>query len=108
MKLCIVILALTLAVSASAHQPLSEELISFVNENAATWTAAKNKFHSLPFKAVKQMLGVPLEHIGQKSRLPKRVHLVGDIPAQFDARTAWPNCPSIQEVFVESSLRYAF
>ena len=46
MKIFIVILTLTLAVSAIAlqHQPLSEELISYVNENAGTWTVIKEYF----------------------------------------------------------------
>ncbi len=84
MKPYLAFLTLVLVVSViDAYRPLTEELISFVNKNAGTWRAEKNKFHSLSFKAVKQMLGVPLEHIGKKSRLPKLAHLVGDIPGKL-------------------------
>jgi cathepsin B len=45
-------------------------------------------------------MGVPADHIGKPSSLPLREHVVNvnDIPDNFDSRTNWPNCQTIQEV----------
>lgn len=44
-------------------------------------------------------MGVPLSHIGKPSKLPQLENQDKiDLPDTFDARTQWPNCPSIQEV----------
>lgn len=80
-------------------KPLSQDMIDYVTKVGATWTAGPNKFNDWSLKSVKRLLGVPASHIGQPSRLPKLLHKVPTaLPDNFDARTNWPNCPSIAEV----------
>lgn len=79
--------------------PLTDEIVDFVNNLQTTWKAEKTKFHSMKLESFKRLLGVPLEHIGKPSKLEKLVHEnIRSIPDEFDSRTAWPNCPTIQEV----------
>ena len=106
MKFLVVLAALALAVAgksieeSKAFAPLSENMVNYINKVSTTWKAETNKFHSWSLESVKRLLGVPLSHIGKPSRLPAINHEINvkDIPDNFDARTQWPNCPSIQEV----------
>jgi len=78
----------------------SDDMISYINSIDTTWKAGESKFKSWPLKSIKRLMGVPIDHIGKPSSLPAFVHNVNlkAIPDSFDARTAWANCPSIQEV----------
>lgn len=79
----------------------SEDLIAYINEaSGATWKAGPSKFDSWSMKSIKRLMGVPSHHIGRPSSLPLLVHDVdlNAIPDNFDSRTNWPNCMSIQEV----------
>ncbi|XP_006824805.1 cathepsin B-like, partial [Saccoglossus kowalevskii] len=38
-----------------------------------------------------------------KQKLPVRVHPIVFLPDTFDARTQWPNCPTIKEVRDQAS-----
>jgi len=102
MKFLIVLFGLAAVASAAVLKeqlaPLSEEMISYINENAKTWKAGPSKFDSWPMKSIKRLMGV--KNIGQPSRLHKIHHDVklDAIPDTFDARAQWPNCPTIQEV----------
>jgi cathepsin B len=89
-----------------AH-PLSQGFADFINGLQTTWTAGVNEhFRGVPMHVIRKMMGVT--NIGQPSRLPLAEHLVGDnliggledvgLPDNFDARTKWPNCPSLFEV----------
>ena len=87
-------------------KPLTQEMIDYVTKVGATWKAGPNKFNDWSLKAVKKLLGVPASHIGQPSRLPKLLHKVpAALPDNFDARTNWPNCPSIAEVRDQGSCK---
>lgn len=102
MKLLIIAFALVAAVSANIlHHlhPLSDEMIHYVNKISETWKADKHKFQSWSLKSVKRLMGVPLNRL-KPIRLPQLIHEVDpkSIPDTFDARTQWPNCPTIQEV----------
>ncbi len=106
MKFLLIVAALALAVAGKsiednkAFGPLSENMVNYINKVSSTWKAEKNKFHSWSLESVRRLLGVPLSHIGKPSRLPAINHeiKVKDIPDNFDSRTQWPNCPTIQEV----------
>jgi len=106
MKFLVVLAALALVCAgksieeSKAFSPLSENMVNYINKVSTTWKAETNKFHSWSLESVKRLLGVPLSHIGKPSRLPQISHEINvkDIPDNFDARTQWPNCPSIQEV----------
>jgi len=81
-------------------EPLSKEIIEFVNQHAETWKAEPSKFNSWSLEAVKRLLGVPADHIGKPSKL-KQIHHDVDlsaIPESFDSRDNWPDCPTIKEI----------
>ena len=103
MKGLIIFSLVIVAISALPNKvvkPLSEEMVDYINTVGTTWTAEKNKFHSWSLQSVKKLLGVPLDHIGKPSTLKPIVHKVdaAAIPDDFDARTQWPNCPTVGEV----------
>ena len=83
-------------------QPLTDQMVSHVNNLlSSTWRAERNKFHDWSLKSFKRLLGVPLSSIDRsESKLKPKIHQVflGDIPESFDARTQWPQCPSMQEI----------
>ncbi|KAL7638747.1 UNVERIFIED_CONTAM: hypothetical protein RMT77_010280 [Armadillidium vulgare] len=104
MKLYFIILvcALTLASGIeleSLLSPFSDEYIKLVNQNAGTWKAGRNFHEKTSMKAIKNLLGVlPNSKLFLPSKL---VHDIGEdfeFPKNFDAREAWPNCPTIREV----------
>lgn len=73
-------------------------MVDYVTKASTTWKAEKNKFHSWSLSSVQRLLGVPAWYIGNAKKLPVLMHKVGSLPDNFDARTNWPNCPSIGEV----------
>ena len=87
MKLCLVITILALFVNDLAaldhRQPLFDELISYVNENSKTWTAAKNKFNSWPYEEVKRLLGARPDFTERAKHLPEQKHVIDDIPGKL-------------------------
>ena len=77
-------------------QALSQDIVDYVNSLDTTWRAARSpRFDGMTVNDVKTLCGV-LEG-GPKSPL-KRVPALEDIPDTFDARTQWPNCPSIGDI----------
>jgi cathepsin B len=102
MKSIVILAVLVVAVSAKTLnlKPLSEEMVNHVNKIRTTWKAEVNKFHSWDLAAFKRTLGVPLHAVKSQGILPKirRNADINVLPAEFDSRTAWPNCPTIQEI----------
>lgn len=81
-------------------------LVDLINSAAdSTWQAEENKFSSWPMSALQKIMGVPAGAIGAPSRLPalKADFNVADLPENFDSRTQWPDCPTIQEVRDQAS-----
>lgn len=100
------VLAVLLAVGAASalkyfpnHQPLSDELIAYINEEArTTWTAGKNfEGRGVTTTTLKRMCGVIPEPNGYKLpyREPHVIEDIRDLPTNFDSRTQWPKCKSI-------------
>jgi cathepsin B len=100
--LCLAVAVCVNAVrSPTRPQPLSDEMIVFVNNAVGSpWVAEKNKFHSWSLKSFKKLLGVPLSHLNSKTKLKPLIHKVNAqaIPEEFDSRTNWPQCSSMREV----------
>jgi cathepsin B len=71
-----------------------------VNSLKTTWKAEKNNINSLPSLYYNRLLGEPLTRMGKSSKLPVKDIKVDQlaIPASFDARAKWPDCPSIREI----------
>lgn len=103
MKFLIIAVLATIALAAP-NDPLlaagSDDMAEHINSLGTTWTAGPSKFKGWSLSSIKRLMGVPVEHIGKPTSLPLREHVVNvaDIPDNFDSRTNWPNCPTIQEV----------
>lgn len=100
MKLLLLCAAVALASAGyhPHHQPLSEEMIRYVNKYAnTTWTAGP-AMPRVPISMLKRMMGVLEDPRGNE--LPTIQHDVEnmDLPDNFDSREQWPNCPTIKEV----------
>merc|ERR1712004_628956 len=80
------------------HEPLSDEMILYVNKYAnSTWKAGPN-MPNMPVHTLKRMMGVLEDPRGNE--LPTIHHdlTLTSLPDNFDSREAWPNCPTIKEV----------
>jgi len=90
---CLVVL--TGAQSRPPFQPLSDELVSYVNRRNTTWKAGHN-FHNVDPSYLRKLCGTFLG--GPK--LPQRIWFAENmiLPESFDSREQWPNCPTIKEI----------
>jgi len=103
MKYALVLAAVCLGAACAAqvplHEPLSDDMIDYVNEVAkTTWKAGRNfGSQSITKDGLRRLCGAKKTPTGLK--LPQIViDDVKDIPDTFDARVQWPNCPSMQEI----------
>jgi len=83
------------------HEPLSAEMIHYVNTRAnTTWKAGPNLLdRPNPVASVRIMLGVLEDPRG--NTLPTIHHEDVDelqLPESFDPREKWPECPTLKEV----------
>ena len=81
------------------HQPLSDEIIDYVNNQIkTTWKAGKNfEGHGMTVSGLKRMCGVIPEPNNFKLPFRDEPYEIKDedIPDTFDSRTQWSNCKSI-------------
>jgi len=78
---------------------LTKNFVDDINAAQSLWTAEQSKFMSWSEASVKRLMGVRPEYFEQiKLVEPIRHTVPKDLPDNFDARTQWPNCPTIQEV----------
>lgn len=74
------------------------KMIHTVNSAKSSWTAGFNpRFWGKPLSAIKRQLGVVFSGKKQPLKTFPTVAL-SDLPTEFDSRTAWPMCKSIQEI----------
>ena len=81
------------------HQPLSDEIIDYVNNQIkTTWKAGKSfEGHGMTVSGLKRMCGVIPEPNNFKLPFRDEPYEIKDedIPDTFDSRTQWSNCKSI-------------
>jgi len=82
---------------------LSQGMIDYINNLGTTWKAGHNKyFDGLNMESIRNMMGVleggPQLEVVTNDHIPDN-----DVPAEFDARTQWPNCPTIGEIRDQSN-----
>jgi len=90
----------------SASNARISDIISTVNGNsAAHWRAGVNsRFENMESMSdVKVLLGSLPTPPEKKLREKERVPVSAALPTDFDARTQWPNCPSISEIRDQSA-----
>ncbi|KAI1305276.1 Cathepsin B [Halotydeus destructor] len=101
MRVLIASLVILAAISANGLlkkfvHPLSDEMIDRINESQSSWKAGRN-FYPSELERVIKMLGVKTEP--KVAKLPVLRHEnIGQLPDNFDARTNWPECPTISEI----------
>uniref|UniRef100_A0A5K3FWQ9 Pept_C1 domain-containing protein n=1 Tax=Mesocestoides corti TaxID=53468 RepID=A0A5K3FWQ9_MESCO len=79
-----------------------EDIIDYVNNKAnTTWTAGINT-RFVDATSTKSQLGALLNPYGRTLSIKTHYPLLflgkEALPKEFDARKAWPNCPSIGEI----------
>ena len=81
------------------HEPLTQDLINYVNnEVKTTWKAGEN-FPGATKDFLKKICGLKLQDgLRDILRFKSYEDPVRDMPAEFDARKEWPHCPSIGEI----------
>jgi len=78
-----------------------QEMVDFINKKeGSTWTAKLHpRFADMSNEQIKVLLGAKKRHENPRKHLfkiqPKFTGNAADIPAQFDARTQWPNCADV-------------
>jgi cathepsin B len=102
MKVLVLLTAIVAVAAATTvtNQILSDDFIDEINRAATTWKAGRNFHPGTSRNYIKSLLGV---HPAHKQFLPparEDHNLLGSaaIPAEFDPRTQWPQCPSIKEI----------
>ncbi|KAJ2946093.1 hypothetical protein O0L34_g5014 [Tuta absoluta] len=95
-----VALLCTLAAAELPH-PLSDEFIDMINMINTTWKAGRNFLEDTPFDHIENLMGALDLDDGYDSKLSDQSHsdaVIADLPEYFDARSKWPNCPSLNEI----------
>ncbi|CAO1420120.1 unnamed protein product [Diamesa tonsa] len=93
------LLLITAILGISCLNPLSDEFIDEINQKATTWKAGRNFHENVDLGYIRKLMGVHPESIN--NRLPEMLHDTSDaedLPENFDARTVWPDCPTIGEI----------
>lgn len=83
----------------------TDDMVNYINGLQTTWTAGHNNyFRGVSTPVVRGMMGVR-KIPGNELPILMRDGGIGDqdVPDLFDARTQWPNCPSIAEVRDQSN-----
>jgi len=82
----------------------TQDMVDYINGLGTTWKAGHNSYFakvSTPV-AIKMMGAKTLDNTRKTVVTREEVH-DSEIPAEFDARLKWPNCPSISELRDQSN-----
>jgi len=99
--LALVALAAGSAARAGEDRPLSDAFIERINQAATTWTAGRNFHRDTPRSHLRRLAGVLpgsdafLPPVRSRSLTPDQK---AALPLEFDARSEWPDCPSLEEI----------
>jgi len=96
-------LALVCAMPADIKPIVNEDMVNYINSLGTTWTASTDQgsfVSGVTRDEVSRLMGVkeggePLPH--------KRFSRLAALPDSFDARTNWPNCPTIGQIRDQSA-----
>eukprot|EP01092_Planopodium_desertum_P008124 TRINITY_DN33684_c0_g5_i1.p1 TRINITY_DN33684_c0_g5~~TRINITY_DN33684_c0_g5_i1.p1 ORF type:complete len:335 (+),score=108.13 TRINITY_DN33684_c0_g5_i1:3-1007(+) len=84
-------------VDAKEVASINADIIDYVNNHPAkTWTSGPNDyFKNLSVDDAKKLMGTVMYGYSHRHRVIKDVKVPAALPATFDSRTQWPNCPTI-------------
>lgn len=104
MKLLAVLCVMVVVAMARVELYDQKSIIDEVNSKpGVTWRAGHNKyFEGKTLADIKRLMGA-LETPAEMKLPQKDIEPLADINADFDSRTAWPNCESIKEVRDQSN-----
>jgi C1A family cysteine protease len=75
-----------------------------IGANAKTWQSTKDhKFRGMTVSDVKSLMGALKEPAEMRAPVRTDYATSGDLPENFDARTAWPQCKSIGHIRDQST-----
>lgn len=75
------------------------KIVESVNNAKTSWVAQFNPLFAQDSKNIRRLLGSNHRYTPRKFKLNKAPAVIAEsIPASFDSRLAWPECPTIQEV----------
>lgn len=85
-----------------AVQPslITRELINFINSNQTSWKAGYNFPTHLPLEDITRRL-LSEKYLRYATKLPFKTYdekTFASLPDSFDARSKWPNCPSLNAI----------
>eukprot|EP00118_Oscarella_pearsei_P003227 m.13490 g.13490 ORF g.13490 m.13490 type:complete len:338 (+) comp24878_c0_seq1:53-1066(+) len=98
-------LVVLLCAFSSAHNRFAE-IAETVNNAHTTWTATADQFvHISEEHMIKHLMGVLQDdkYEALRSEFANVTAVRDDIPASFDSRTQWPNCPTISDIRDQSA-----
>lgn len=97
---CVMLLcALAASEAANIPHPLSDQFINLINSKQNSWKAGRNFPLHTSFDYIKKLMGA-LKDDFFASLEDRRYgpELIESLPASFDPRDKWPNCPTLNEV----------
>jgi len=92
----LVVMQAVVVIQAATFAPLSQDMIDYINSQPGiTWKAGVN-FRGVPIEHIKSLCGA----LKSGYHPPVKVHAIDStsLPDEFDSRTQWSNCPTLQEV----------
>ncbi|KAF6217104.1 hypothetical protein GE061_001457 [Apolygus lucorum] len=95
---CVLYVAILALSSASTD---FDRIIDEVNNANTTWRAGPNFRPDYPLGSIKRLLG-NLEQSGPIGSTNLVTYSGTEIPAEFDSRKEWPNCPTISHILDQS------
>jgi len=95
-----VVVSIIATIAFSEEIAVSTKMIQEINTLQTSWRAAHNQVTRMPKSQARLLLGVDMNNLRTddcevKEFTPEEISRA---PSSFDARTQWPNCPTIQEI----------
>jgi cathepsin B len=108
MKFALVLLACavgSMAMPPTELKAMSNEMIDYINSLGTTWKAGHNaRLSKMSMNVIRKMMGVLTDPNPIQLEVVNNDHISSnDVPDEFDARTQWPQCPSIAEIRDQSN-----
>jgi Cysteine protease len=100
MNKLVIALGLVAAVAFAEEIAVSTKMIREINQHQTLWRASHNHITRMPKSQARRLLGVDFEKI-PKNTWDRKVYTAAEIanaPDQFDSRTNWPSCGSMQDI----------
>jgi cathepsin B len=94
------VLALVAAAVLAEEIAVSTSMIREINNKQSSWKASHNHITRMPKSQARRLLGIDMKNIHAYTWRMKEYTDAekANAPDEFDARTNWPNCPTMKEI----------